>query len=92
MDGQNRAKFDWRTLAGLVLTVLCSTAVQWGIYSNQVSELNRRVEKIENLLENRTLDRTEYEKRHEELADRVRELESREEANRKELMELMKRR
>lgn len=69
-----KRRFDWRTLGAMLVMLVGQAAVEYGIMSTQISELGRRVERIEQKLDDRMLPRDEFEKRHQDLEKRFEEL------------------
>jgi hypothetical protein len=66
-------RFDWR-MAGLVIFAWIGSAlIQWGTTSATLTDHARRLDIIERRMEERSIAREEYEKRHEDLARRVEE-------------------
>jgi hypothetical protein len=70
---EDSRRFDWRTVAIMVGAMVASTAVQWGVFTSKLEEHGRRLEKIERILEDRSISKDEYERRHDDLSKRVEE-------------------
>lgn len=77
MPESEKRRFDWRTVGIMFLMLVGQGAVQYGIITTQINELTRRVEKIEQKLDDRMMPRDEFEKRHQDLERRVEELRER---------------
>jgi len=78
MNGETNGKrFDWRPILVSGAIVLGGWAVQWGITSATLAEHTRRIELLEKRMEERSVAREEYERRHIELQDQVKEQEKR---------------
>lgn len=83
-NGKN-GKLDWRPVLLSVTLVIGQGLVQWGITSATLTEHSRRIELIEKRMEERSVAREEYERRHSDLQEQVRELKVLVEENRKEI-------
>lgn len=81
-NGNGSARFDWRVLLASVLLLLIQGLVFAGIFYSTLTDHSRRLDLIEKRQEDNYLSRTEYERRHSDLqetvkeqGDRIRELE-----------------
>lgn len=72
-----KRKFDWRTILATGVLLIAQGAIQWGIITTQINELTRRVEKIEQKLDDTMMPRREFEMRHQDLAKEVEDLRER---------------
>jgi hypothetical protein len=82
-EPNNGRKLDLRTLAVSLVLIVGQGLVQWGITYATLSDHARRLDLIEKHQEDNSLTRTEYDKRHEDLKDELKQL-------RQELRELEK--
>lgn len=76
-DSPDRKPFDWRMAGATFLMVAGQGLIQYGVITTQVAELNRRVERIEQKMDDKMMPRDEFEKRHQDLVQRVEELRER---------------
>lgn len=67
-------KFDWRVVAVSIALVLGQGLVQYGITTATLVELQRRLDIIDKRMDERSVARDEYERRHEDLTKQVQEL------------------
>lgn len=73
-----KRRFDWRTIIVVLVMLLGQTVFEYGVMVTQINDLSRRVERIEQKLDDRMLPRDEFEKRHQDLEKRVEDLRERE--------------
>lgn len=73
----SNGRLTWLPFIFSILLVIVSAAVQYGITSTTLSEHTRRIELLEKRMEERSVARDEYERRHEDLQRLVREQEQR---------------
>lgn len=83
-ETNGRAKFDLRTVIVTAAIVVGQGLVQWGIFSTTLAEHTRhlelqdkQIELMQKRMDERSVAREEYERRHVELQERVREQEIR---------------
>jgi len=69
--------FDWKMAGATFFMVAAQGLVQYGVIVTQVSDLTKRVDRLEQKIDDRMLPREEFEKRHQELERRVEELRER---------------
>ena len=67
-------KFDWRTSIVTVGAVMISAAIQWGVLSAQIADHGRRLDLMDHQLNERSVARDEYDRRHEDLIRQLEEL------------------
>lgn len=72
-----RKPFDWRMFFATFALVAAQGLIQYGVIVTQVSELQRRVDRIEGKIDDKMMPRDEFEKRHLELEKRFEELRER---------------
>jgi predicted nuclease with TOPRIM domain len=69
--------FDWKMAGATFVMVAAQGLIQYGVIVTQVSELQRRVDRIEQKIDDKMMPREEFEKRHTELERRMEELRER---------------
>jgi len=74
---RNGKSFDWRTVAVTGALIIGQGLIQWGITSTTLTDHSRRLDLLEKRMEERSVARDEYERRHSDLQDKVREQETR---------------
>lgn len=77
-DDEAKNKFDWKSAGLTFLLVAAQGFVQYGVITAKMDEYSRRIESLEKKMDDRTLSRDEFEKRHAEVERRLSELERRE--------------
>jgi dsDNA-specific endonuclease/ATPase MutS2 len=70
-------KFDWRMFIGMFVVVVGQGAIQYGVIKTNQEELARRMEHVEQKIDDKMEPRDEYEKRHEDLRREVEDLRER---------------
>jgi septal ring factor EnvC (AmiA/AmiB activator) len=70
----NGKKFDWRMAAFVVLSWLASACIQYGITEATMVDHSRRLDSIEHRLDEKSITREEYDRRHEDLIRQMGEL------------------
>ena len=70
----NGKKIDFKTLGVTMVLLIGQGLVQWGITYATLSDHSRRLDLIEKHQEENILTRTEYDRRHEDLKEDLREL------------------
>lgn len=76
-QARDKRHFDWRMFFATAALVAGQGLIQYGVIVTQVSELQRRVDRIEQKLDDKMLPRDEFEKRHQDLERRNEELRER---------------
>lgn len=74
VNGNGKPKFDWRTSVVTVGAVLVTAFIQWGVMSAQITDHSRRLDLIEHQINERSIAREEYDRRHEDLIRQVEEV------------------
>ena len=70
----NGKKLDMRTLGVTLVLLIGQGLIQWGITYATLSDHARRLDLIEKHQEENILTRTEYDRRHEDLKDELKEM------------------
>jgi predicted nuclease with TOPRIM domain len=70
-------RFDWKMAAVTIATIIGQGAIQYGVVTTKMSDLERRMERVEQKIDDRMLPREEFEKRHEDLRKLFEELRER---------------
>lgn len=74
---ERKSAFDWKTVIVTGAIVVGQGLIQYGITSTTLAEHTRRIEIMEKRMEERSVARDEYERRHEDLVRQVHEQEIR---------------
>lgn len=69
--------FDWKMFGATFIIVAAQGLVQYGVIVTEVNELTRRMNRMEQKLDDKMLPRDEFEKRHQDLERRFEELRER---------------
>lgn len=70
-------KFDWRMLTGVFVMVAIQGLIGIGIIKTEMAEITRRMERVEQKIDDKMLTRDEFEKRHEDLRKQFEDLRQR---------------
>jgi chromosome segregation ATPase len=89
-NGNGKGRFDWRVVAVSVGLILAQGFIQYGIMSAIVTDHSRRLELLERRIEERSVARDEYERRHEDLRNEVKDMKNNLEEDRRAIRELEK--
>lgn len=76
-----RAKFDWRTIAVTFVLILVQAAINYGVnttilanHGERLKEHDVRLDKVERYQQDNFIPRLEYDKRHADLQQEIRDL------------------
>lgn len=70
-------KFDWRMFLGMFVMVAGQGLVGYGVIKTQIEDMARRMERVEQKIDDKMLTRDEFEKRHQDLRREVEDLRER---------------
>ena len=79
MSEQDRRKyrFDWKMAAVTFAMVAGQGLIQYGVVVTKMADLERRMERVEQKIDDKMLTRDEFDKRHEDLRRQVEDLRER---------------